>query len=451
MELKEKVELSKKDLEILEPVIDQVYKELNPQSPNIISREFVAGIFIALVKSVPIKNFVSFCILHDEYDNSEWLEDLYTRYTRIEKADWNSKDFKKRVKGKYNYYKKAFKLRAQIHNVEWEYRGLDKGLRNFIEGKEIIYISYDKIQTMKGKDYISCYNCKTKWLLNDQDKCPRCDKMNDIGMFIKLTNQFCVLGDMRKFYDNLDPKTSTTLYDNWDYILKFFEKKRRQYYHKIWNQKRVEYGVEQYKKIIKYDGDDWGIGKELKEFNKKYNLALVSGSFEIDFNNATNMRTEDFLSDVAKLRFPLCSTLTLPEVKFKANLNAFEPQMPKLVKLVAKGCFLKEVDLKPDAFPSLKEINLDNNLIEKYENIKNLINIPSLRIVSVFSNPIETTNEVYLTEEKFGNNLELRYDIRKKYNNPKYFIYESDEEIRELKKKHIDFIDSECSESSDKK
>ena len=44
---------------------------------------------------------------------------------------------------------------------------------------------------------------------------------------------------------------------------------------------------------------------------------------------------------------------------------------------------------------------MNNKIKEKYENIKNLVNIPSLRIVSVFGNPIETTNEVYLTEEKF--------------------------------------------------
>ena len=125
---------------------------------------------------------------------------------------------------------------------------------------------------MKEKNYISCLNCKTKWLLNDKDDCPRCRKINDIGMFIKLTNYFCILGDMKKFYDNLDPKTSATLYDNWNYILNFFEKKRRQRYHYTWNQKKVEYGVEQYKKIIKFDQGDWGIGTELKEFNKKYNL-----------------------------------------------------------------------------------------------------------------------------------------------------------------------------------
>ena len=313
MELREeKKELSKKDLEALSPIIDEVYAEIDPQSPKVISKEFVAGIFIALIKSVPIKNFVSFCQLHDKYDNTEWLENLYWDYMSIKKEDWNSKDLKKRVRGKYNYYKKAFKIRVKIHNIQWEFRGLDKGLRNFIEGKEIIYISYDKIQTMGKEKYISCGNCKTKWLLNDQDKCPRCDQMNDIAMFIKLTNYFCILGDMRTFYNNLDAKTSKILYDNWDYILKYFEKKRRQRYHYTWNQKKVEYGIEQYKKIIKFDQGDWGIGTELKEFNKKYNLALVSGSLEINFNDATNTRTEDFLGDVAKLRFPLCTTLTLP-------------------------------------------------------------------------------------------------------------------------------------------
>ena len=452
MEIKEEEkELSKKDLEALSSIIDEVYAEIDPQSPKVISKEFVAGIFIALVKSVPIKNFVSFCQLHDKYDNTEWLENLYWDYMNLKKEDWNSKDLKKRVKGKYNYYKKAFKIRVKIHNVQWEFRNLDKGLRNFIEGKEVIYISYDKIQTMNQKNYISCFNCKTKWLINDQDECPRCRKMNDIGMFIKLTNYFCILGDMKKFYAYLDPKTSTTLYDNWNYILSFFEKKRRQRYHYTWNQKKVEYGVEQYKKIIKFDQGDWGIGTELKEFNKKYNLALVSGSLEINFNDATNTRTEDFLADVAKLRFPLCTTLILPEVKFKSDLSTFVPIMPKLIKLVASGCFLKKINLKPKGFPSLIEINLDNNLIEKYDDIKNLINIESLRLVSIFNNPIEKSNEIYLAEEKFDRRLELRYSPTKKFNNPKYITYESDEEIKELEKKYIDFKDSECSESNNEK
>lgn len=452
MEIKEdKRELSSEELTALREVVDDIYIEMNPQSQNVFSKEFVFGLFVALVKSVPIKNFVAFCQLHDKYDNTEWLESLYRNYSRLEQIGWNSKDLKKRVKTKYDYYKQAFKLRAKIQNVQWTYRDLDKKMKNFIEGKEIIYISYDKVQTMGKEKYISCGNCKTKWLLNDQDKCPRCEQMNDIAMFIKLTNYFCILGDMRTFYNSLDAKTSKILYDNWDYILKYFEKKRRQRYHNEWNKKKVEYGVEQYKKIIKFDQGDWGIAPELKEFNKKYNLALVSGSFEINFNDATNTRTEDFLSDIAKLRFPLCTTLVLPEVKFKSDLNTFVPIMPKLTKLVASGCFLKEINLKPEGFPSLIEINLDNNLIEKYDDIKNLVNIESLKLVSIFNNPIERCNEIYLAEEKFDRRLELRYSPTKKFNNPKYITYESDEDIKELEKKYIDFKDSECSESNNEK
>lgn len=450
MELKEKVEFSKEEIRSIEEVVDLIYKEMNILSSNIFTKKFIFGIFSSLVKSVPIKNFIKFCQLHDKYDNSDYLENLYQDYNKLPKTNFYAKDLKKRVKTKYEYYKKAFLLRAKIQNIQWDYRGLDTTIRNFIEGKEIIYISYDKIQTMKQKEYISCINCKTKWLSDEQDICPRCEKMNDIGMFIKLTNYFCILGDMKIFYESLDTETSNTLYDNWKYILNFLEQKRRKRYHSIWNEKKVEYGIPQYNKIIKYDGGDWGISPELKAFNKKYNLALVSGSIEIDFNQATNTKNEDFLLDVSKLKFPLCFTLILPEVKFKSNLNLFEPKMPKLIKLIAKNCFLKEVDLKEDSFPSLKELNLDDNLIEKYENIKNLNKIESLRIVTIFNNPIEKTSEIYISEKEFfKRNIDLRYSPIKKYNNIERIDNESDSEVKRIAKKHIYFNESECSDSNE--
>ena len=179
-------------------------------------------------------------------------------------------------------------------------------------------------------------------------------------------------------------------------------------------------------------------------------MALVSGTFQIDFNKATSTTKEDFLSDISKLRFPFCKLLILPEVQFKSNLNLFEPNMPKLVHLVAKNCYLKEVDLKVDSFPYLKELNIDDNLIEKYDNIKNLINIESLKIVTIFGNPIEKTNEIYIAEKAFGMNIDLRYNYNRKYMTKINIDEESDSEIKEIEKKWIDFSDSECSESNEK-
>lgn len=450
METKVEITFSKKEKRELDRIIKQFYTEMEVLNQAIISYDFIYGIFIALIKSVPIKNFVKFCMVHEKYDNSEYLEILYRDYSEMEKRNWNSKDLKKRTEAKYKYYKRAFKLRCKIQNVQWDYRDLDKKIKNFIEGKEDVYIAYKKVQTMEKRDYQCCLTCNTKWLKDDKDICPRCEKVNDLAMFIKLTNYFCVLGDMEKFYNSLDDKTSKILYDNWDYILKYFEKKRRQIYHKNWTRKVVEYGIPQYNKIIKLDGGEWALDPEFKEFNKKYNMALVSGTFQIDFNKATSTTKEDFLSDISKLRFPFCKLLILPEVQFKSNLNLFEPNMPKLVHLVAKNCYLKEVDLKVDSFPYLKELNIDDNLIEKYDNIKNLINIESLKIVTIFGNPIEKTNEIYIAEKAFGMNIDLRYNYNRKYMTKINIDEESDSEIKEIEKKWIDFSDSEFSESNEK-
>lgn len=450
METKVEITFSKKEKRELDRIIKQFYTEMEVLNQAIISYDFIYGIFIALIKSVPIKNFVKFCMVHEKYDNSEYLEILYRDYSEMEKRNWNSKDLKKRTEAKYKYYKRAFQLRCKIQNIQWTYRNLDKKIRNFIEGKEDVYIAYKKVQTMEKGDYQCCLTCNTKWLKDDKDICPRCEKVNDLAMFIKLTNYFCILGDMQKFYDNLDDKTSKTLYDNWDYILKYFEKKRRQVYHNTWTKKVVEYGIPQYNKIIKLDGGEWALDPEFKEFNKKYNMALVSGTFQIDFNKATSAGKYDFLSDISKLRFPFCKLLILPEVQFKSNLNLFEPNMPKLVHLVAKNCYLKEVDLKVDSFPYLKELNIDDNLIEKYDNIKNLINIESLKIVTIFGNPIEKTDEIYKAEKAFGMNIDLRYNYNRKYMTKINIDEESDSEIKEIEKKWIDFSDSEFSESNEK-
>ena len=447
METKVEITFSKKEKKELDRIIKQFYTEMEVLNQAIINYDFIYGIFIALIKSVPIKNFVKFCMVHEKYDNSEYLEILYRDYSEMEKRNWNSKDLKKRTEAKYKYYKRAFKLRCKIQNIQWTYRNLDKTIRNFIEGKEDVYIAYKKVQTMEKRDYQCCLTCNTKWLKDDKDICPRCEKVNDLAMFIKLTNYFCILGDMQKFYDNLDDKTSKTLYDNWDYILKYFEKKRRQVYHNTWTRKVVEYGIPQYNKIIKLDDGEWALDPEFKEFNKKYNMALVSGTFQIDFNKATSVSKYDFLSDISKLRFPFCKLLVLPEIQFKSNLNLFEPNMPKLVHLIAKNCYLKEVDLKVDSFPYLKELNIDDNLIEKYDNIKNLINIESLKIVTIFGNPIEKTDEIYKAEKAFGMNIDLRYNYNRKYMTKINIDEESDSEIKEIEKKWIDFSDSECSKS----
>ena len=376
------------------------------------------------------------------------VENWYQDFSHVEQTGFKSNDLKKRVLAKYEYYKKAFKLRCKIHNVIWDYRDLHKSLRNFIEGREIILLSYDKVSKMNRKDYVPCISCGTKWLENDQDNCPRCDKMNDIGMFIKLSNYFCVLGDMNTFYDSLDEKTSQILYDNWDYILKFFEKKRRKNYHNTWNFKKREYGIEQYNKIIKVEGGEWGLDPVIKEINKKYNVALIEGTKTIDFSHATNCRTEDFLEDLCRIRFPFCETLIFPQVPIKSVLSLFKPDMRWLKVIIAKGCGIKEANLKAEFFPKLHELNLDDNLISKYDDVKELIKIDSLKIVYINNNPIELIDDIYKLEKLFDRRIDLRYSLLRKYNSKQRIDEESDPDVKRIAKEHIYFDESESEQSN---
>ena len=80
METKVEITFSKKEKRELDHAIKRIYEEMEVLNQTIISYDFVYGIFIALVKSVPIKNFVKFCMIHNKYDNSEYLEILYRDY-----------------------------------------------------------------------------------------------------------------------------------------------------------------------------------------------------------------------------------------------------------------------------------------------------------------------------------------------------------------------------------
>ena len=76
--------------------------------------------------------------------------------------------------------------------------------------------------------------------------------------------------------------------------------------------------------------------------------------------------------------------------------------------IIAKGCGIKEANLKAEFFPKLHELNLDDNLISKYDDVKELIKIDSLKIVYINNNPIELIDDIYKLEKLFDRRIDLR-------------------------------------------
>lgn len=431
----------------LREITGDICEELDIKNDKIITKSFIFSILLALVISIPIPNFFDFLNENIKNNPESWLKNAYDDYLNLKKDDFSAKSLKKRVSARSNYYEKAFKIRAKIQNTEWTYHNLDKDVTKFIQGRETTKLMVNKVSLMNNKKtYYPCPVCSTKYLDSETDNCPRCEKDNDISMFIKICNTFYILGDMEIFYNNLDEKTGNILLDNWKYIGDFFNKKRIKKNHDIWCKNRKEYGLQQYNKIIKPEGGDWGLQEpEIKEFNKKYDMALVKGILTIDLKNCKNGALPEFTKELSSIHFPFCEELILPPRKI--NINDLKPDMPFLIRLKANNCGIKNIDLDPQYFPQLKYIHLENNEITKYDDIKNLKKIKNLKIIELYGNPIEKTKEIYIAENNFRYNIELRYDINRKYNPNKKIEMESDSEVIKLKQNlNWESSDSEDSE-----
>ena len=445
--IEENSKFSKEEIDEIKRVSDIIYDDLNVLDNRIITKNFIFYLVLALISSIPIPSIISYLNKHDNENNEKYILNLYNEYKFLKKENFNSKNIQIKTKAKYEYYEKAFQKRIRIQNINWDYAFLDRDVSSFIQAREIIKITYFNIKNLTKKDYLPCPICSTKWLKNLQEDCPRCSKQDELTMFIKISNILCILGDMDLFYKNLEKKTKAILYDNWKHVLSFFENKRNKRKHTLWSYYRSEYGINQYNKIIKIEGGEWGHDKNLIEFNKKHNLALVEGTIKIDLSEGTGFKNDNFLDNLEKIRFPFCDTLTLPAVPLDSKLNNFKPNIPKLINLDASNCLIKEINLKKDFFPLLRKINLDNNLIEKYENIKDLKNIETLRLIDLNNNPIEKTNEIFRTEKLFGRSIEIRYNTLRKYNNTKWIDEETDEDLKRIAKENIYFNESESEKS----
>lgn len=445
MEVKNEKKFNDEQMGMIHEISDQIYDELGIIESKIITKTFIFGIFLALLKSVPIPHFLTYVDNYDDENDKEYLINLYDDYQNIKKVNFFTKDIRKRIKYKYDYYKATFKIRIRIQNIDWYFHGFDKDVTKFIYAKELAYIANNHLPKMKNKELVCCSVCSTKWLNSSNDVCPRCSKDNDLSMFIKLSNFFMTLGDMTKFYKYLDEATSTVLYDNWNYVLSFFETQRKKRYHKKWAEMKKEYGIPQYNKIIKLEGGDHGMNPELTEFNRKYKVALVSGTQLIDLTDAKNIRNKEFFEDFNKLKFPFCAKVIFPAVKI--DINEFKPNMERLKYIDAEGCEIKNINLDPVYFQSLHEINLNNNKIESYNDIINIKNIKSLKILNIAKNPIERKNDIYKLDRELEGIMDVRYCYIRKYPNKAKIEEESDEEVKELKKKWLDFDESESEKS----
>ena len=223
MDIKEvKHSFSNEELQQIKEVSDDIFEKLESPNNKIITKNFVFEIFLALIISIPLPNIFDFFLEHIDNNEEKWLLNLYNDLLNLQKINFFSKDLKKRIFSKHEYYEKVFKIRVKIQNFEFNYHNLGGSTANFLRAREILNIEFNHINKNKLGN-IKCLNCNTKWLFSETDKCPTCEKENDLEMYIIISNFFKVVGDMTKFYEVLDPKTMDTLCDNWIYIQNYFK------------------------------------------------------------------------------------------------------------------------------------------------------------------------------------------------------------------------------------
>lgn len=410
MEIKEnEYKISNEELGKIREIAGEIYKEMGSPVTNFLDKNLIINIYITLIISIPFPNiFEIFKKIEKNKDNE--LKFLYDDLINLKKENFSSKDFKKKIYAKYNYYEKAFKIRCKIQNFEYNYHNLGKDIANFIQAREFIKIQYNYISTKKIGD-ISCKICNTKWLKEENEECPTCKKENDIAMFVILSSFFNVISDMENFFNNLDKETENKLFDNWGKIKLFLKKQNKIKNNKNWYNKIKEYGKAQYNKIIKLDKEN-EINEKFLNFNKKYNLALTKDIEEIDLSDAKNINVETFFKDLNELDLYNCKKITFPQKHF--NINNFKPNAPNLEIIKATNGFLKEINLDENFFKKLRILNLENNQIQCFKDLENLKKIKTLKLITLLGNPIEVNTEIYKLEE-YLKDIEIRYDYRRLY------------------------------------
>lgn len=427
-----------------------LYKQLMEIRPNYkkyFTEDLIYNINKCLMFSIQYNNIFEYMIFFDEKTKEDTLENLFQNMINIKKEGFFSKNLFVRTKNKYEYYERVLNFRIKIQTIDWNYRHLAGDVNVFLQTREIIKLMYNKMKTMDHykKDYLSCPVCSTKWLTSEKEDCIRCKEDERRTMFLRLCNVFKVLGDMEKFYNNLDKKTLAVLEDNWEEIKQYFKDIEIKRNNNIILRMKKTYGLPQYNEIIKKDGGDWRIEDDIKIFNKKYNLAVVTGTLKIDLKNATNATTQNFINDLNSIKFNFCEEFLLARKKIK--LNDFKPQMRCLKYIDATGCNIKTIKLDNKYFPSLEVIILDENPIENYEDIISLTLIQSLKEISVERTIMEGNRNVYEIEKELKIfKIKLTYSSYMIGRVPKSYIKEAegeeDKQLQLLMRKRLAFDDS---------
>lgn len=385
---------------------------------------------------------------NDVNDTTLFYEE-YDKLLKVSKKGFNSKLLADRIEAKSRYYEECLKIRAIYQNANYNWQDLAGSTADFMMKREIIKAEKQQ-KDQYGIGPEECPTCSTKYMKEKKTLCLRCQKDDKIKLYVVLANFFHVVGDADKFWEVLDKEVKEKLLNenNWAKYHSFFKRKNHNRTVSLTKEYIKEYGQKQYKEIIRVEGcDEIDADEELKEFNRKYNLALKRNDEEIDLREAKNIFRKEFVEDLSLIEFIIAKKIIFPEKK--VDLNAFKPKMPCLIEIVAKKCQIKQLELDTNFFPSLRRLDLTGNKIEELIDIRNLANLPKLKKIWLNENPIEQTREIYKTENSFRRNkIEIMYDPEVKYRRMADIEKESDVEIRATMMKFPDLYAEDESEAS---
>lgn len=441
MEDKLEIKFSTERQEVLREIAMEFFTQKGVKTNKILNEKVVSDIYIALVNSIQINDVFEF-FKKNEKNIENVLKNLYDDLLNLKKINFTAKNLLTRIKSKYEYYEKSFKIRTKIQNLQFDYHKLKSSTSNFLRAREIVKIEYEYIQNNKIGD-VHCIGCGTKWLKTELDYCPICDKENDLNMYLVISNFFHIVGDMKSFYKSLPEDTEKILLDNWTYIHDFFRTTTRSLVTSLWKMMIEKQGYNQYFKLIKQD-KGYAISEKLFDFNAKYNTNILDNDEVLDLREAKWPNTEDFFKDLNKINFEFCKTIKFGK---RITLSEFKPDMPNLEVIEAKDCHLKEIDLDPKYFQKLRRIHIDDNEIATYDSIKNLRNLPNLKVIDVHGNPIERCGELWKLDKNMEN-VEIRYDHRLRALDNRKVDEESDPELKSILAKINPDSESEISKVS---
>ncbi len=440
----------------LREISDSFWANTGASEGQIINKEFFFQVFLALILSIPGMDFFEIQEKYSEKpemppkkeendpkkrkngaqeeeekpENPEnELKNLFYALTKVSDKGTKSKLLLQRTEAKSRYYEECYAIRVIIQNFDYNFCGLGASTSNFLQGREFTKVQKDQIKTY-GIGPEKCLGCSTKWLHEKYGKCLRCENDNSINFFVSMCCYFQVLGDNERFWLFLDPVINQKIADHGEEIKEFFRSTRTNFNRKRWNELRKEYGEKQLSKIVKEGGVDYVDSKpDFKEFNRKYDLALLEGMKELDLREAKNATKEEFCEELSMLNFPYVKKIIFPQRKI--NINAFKPNMGNLEILIARGCQIKQIELDPEYFFNLYTIDLEYNEIEEFLDFRNLTRIQSLKFIKIAENPIEYKDEIYDAQRILFNSykIELQFSINRMYHRKK-IEEESDEEIR---------------------